>query len=100
MPIFPVLSVEHNHVATVMRDAAMSLLRAAAHGAPAVATATHEMLGGVHGANLPFCAHAAVACVLGVRSYLAWRERDPERALDHALHSCASLMVAIAQLLG
>jgi hypothetical protein len=99
MHILPIPSVEDNQAATALRDAATHLMHAATPGVHAPAQAAHAMLDGLHGANLPFCAYAAVALGLGVKSYLARKERKLEHARDDALHSWTSLILAVVHLL-
>lgn len=100
MPILPILSDEYNRVVMALCDAATHLLHAAARSAPATEPVAHAMLDGLHRANLPFCAYGAVACVLGLKSYLDRKDRKLETAQDHTLHSCASLILALFHLLG
>jgi len=94
------LSAEHNQVVAVLRDAAMRLLHASSHGVQAAAPAVHAMLDGLHHSNLPFCGYAAAGCALGFASYLAYKDSKLEHARDQALHSAASLILAVIHLLG
>jgi len=65
-----------------------------------LAPAGKALLAGIAHANIPFCAYAAIAAVLLFSACSAARRHQHERAHDHTIHGCASLVLAVAHLIG
>ena len=111
MSVLNILATDSNLVITTVREAAAYVIHTAPvaavfladvgrHVVLAILSVAHASAEGIHKTDWPFTLCGAAAGLHACKGYLAWMGGKLDHACEHATHFFASVLMAVAHLLG